>query len=207
MPGPITSARWAFPFCGAGSLREPTHSARRRSPSSTRRSRRNSTSAWMPSGSGCAGETRGKELDIEIVGLAKNAKYSEVKSEINPVVVMPYRQDENLSFANFYVRTQHDEQQLLSMIPGVIRRLDPNLPVARIRTMETEVQRERVAGSFRDVDVRRLRGACDAACRDWSLRSAGVHRHATHAGVRSADGARRRHIECAEAGSCARSRS
>ena len=53
---------------------------------------------------------------------------------------MPYRQDENLSFANFYVRTQHDEQQLLSTIPGVIRRLDPNLPVARITTMETDVQ-------------------------------------------------------------------
>jgi predicted permease len=82
----------------------------------------------------------GKELNIEIVGLAKDSKYSEVKAEINPVVVMPYRQDENLSFANFYVRTQHDEQQLLSTIPSVIRRLDPNLPVARIRTMETDVQ-------------------------------------------------------------------
>jgi len=82
----------------------------------------------------------GKELNIEIVGLAKDSKYSEVKAEINPVVLMPYRQDENLSFANFYVRTQHDEQQLLSTIPGVIRRLDPNLPVARIRTMETDVQ-------------------------------------------------------------------
>jgi predicted permease len=81
-----------------------------------------------------------KELNIEIVGLAKNSKYSEVKSEIHPVVVLPYRQDENLSFANFYVRTQHDEQQLQSMIPGVIRRLDPNLPVARISTMETDVQ-------------------------------------------------------------------
>jgi predicted permease len=81
-----------------------------------------------------------KELDIEIVGIAKDSKYSEVKSEIHPVVVMPYRQDPNLSFANFYVRTQHDEEQLQSMIPRVIRGLDPNLPLSRIRTMETEIR-------------------------------------------------------------------
>jgi putative ABC transport system permease protein len=82
----------------------------------------------------------GNQLDIEIIGLARNSKYSEVKSEIYPVVVMPYRQDENLGFTNFYVRTSQDEQRLLALIPGVIRRLDPNLPVARLRTMETEVQ-------------------------------------------------------------------
>ena len=82
----------------------------------------------------------GTELDIEIVGLSQNAKYSEVKSEVDPVVVMPYRQDESLGFTSFYVRTQHDENQLASMIPGVIRRLDPNLPVSNTRTMEAEVR-------------------------------------------------------------------
>jgi predicted permease len=83
---------------------------------------------------------RPKELDIEIVGIARNSSYSEVKSEIPPIVVFPYRQDEDLAFATFYVRTQHDDQQLLAMIPAVVRQLDPVLPVARLRTMETEVQ-------------------------------------------------------------------
>jgi predicted permease len=86
------------------------------------------------------GRGRGKELDIEIVGLARNSTYSDVKSEIQPIVVFPYRQDEDLAFATFYVRTRHDDEQLLAAIPGVIRRLDPGLPVARMRTMDTEVQ-------------------------------------------------------------------
>jgi predicted permease len=81
----------------------------------------------------------GTELDIEIIGLSENAKYSEVKREIDPVVVMPYRQDENLAFTNFYVRTQHDENQLLAVIPEVIRRLDPSVPISRLRSMEMEV--------------------------------------------------------------------
>ena len=82
----------------------------------------------------------GTDLDIEIIGLSKNAKYSEVKLEIRPVVVMPYRQNENLGSTNFYVRTQHDERQLLATIPGVMRRLDANLPVSRLQTMEADVQ-------------------------------------------------------------------
>jgi predicted permease len=86
------------------------------------------------------GRGRAKELNIEIVGIARNATYSEVKSEIPPIVVFPYRQDEDLAFATFYVRTRHDDEQLLAMIPAVVRQLDPVLPVARLRTMETEVQ-------------------------------------------------------------------
>jgi predicted permease len=82
----------------------------------------------------------GTDLDIEIVGLSQNAKYSEVKMENRAVVVMPYRQNVNLASTNFYVRTQRDEAQLMSMIPGVIRRLDPNLPVSRLRTMEADIQ-------------------------------------------------------------------
>ena len=44
-------------------------------------------------------------LDITIVGLAKDAKYSEVKDKIPPVFVRPYRQGGRLGTNNFYVRT------------------------------------------------------------------------------------------------------
>ena len=83
---------------------------------------------------------RGQELDTEIVGLARNSTYSSVKGEIQPIVVFPYRQDENLAFSTFYVRTRRDDKQLLATIPGVIRQVDPSLPVARLRTMEADVQ-------------------------------------------------------------------
>ena len=35
-------------------------------------------------------------LDTEIVGLAKNAKYSEVKTDIPPLFFRPYRQDDRI---------------------------------------------------------------------------------------------------------------
>jgi predicted permease len=80
------------------------------------------------------------KLDIEIVGLVKDAKYSEVKQEAPPLFVRPYRQDERLGFNTFYVRTSLDEQQLLATIPAVIRRLDPNLPIESPRTMTMQVR-------------------------------------------------------------------
>ena len=84
------------------------------------------------------GDTR--ELDIEIVGLVQNAKYSEVKQEIPPLFLIPYRQDDDLGFINFYVRTAVDPEALVGTIPSVVGRLDPNLPVEDLRTMETQVR-------------------------------------------------------------------
>ncbi len=82
----------------------------------------------------------GQDLDIEIVGLAQNAKYAEVKQEVPPLFVTPYRQDEDLGFLNFYVRTAVDPEALLGTIPGVVSRLDPNLPVEDLKTMEMQIR-------------------------------------------------------------------
>jgi len=77
---------------------------------------------------------------VEIVGLAQDAKYNDVKREVPAMYVIPYRQDENLGFTSFYVRTTLDEQQLLMAIPGVIKRLDPNLPIHDMKTMQVQVR-------------------------------------------------------------------
>jgi predicted permease len=82
----------------------------------------------------------GTELDIEIVGLARDSKYNNVKREPQPVFITPYRQEERVGYLNFYVRTIADEGQLLTAIPGVIKRLDPNLPVENLKTMDTQVR-------------------------------------------------------------------
>ena len=78
-------------------------------------------------------------LDITIIGLAKNAKYSEVKGEIPPVFVRPYRQ----GFAGqnyFYVRSSLPSDQILRAIPTVIKKLDPNLPVEQLKTLPQQVK-------------------------------------------------------------------
>ena len=82
----------------------------------------------------------GTDLDIEIVGLARDSKYNNVKREPQPVYLIPYRQDERVGFLNFYVRTALEENQLLTAIPAVIKRLDANLPVEDLRTMDTQVR-------------------------------------------------------------------
>jgi len=79
-------------------------------------------------------------LTIEIVGLVQNAKYSEVKQEIPPVFVRPYRQDERTGQMNFYVRTAANPQQFLQNIPKLVARLDPNLPVQNLNTLPEQIQ-------------------------------------------------------------------
>jgi predicted permease len=80
-------------------------------------------------------------LTLEIVGLMKNAKYSEVKDEIPPVFVRPYRQDEQrLGQMIFYVRTASDPEQFLPGVTRLIARLDPNLPVRDLNTVPKQIQ-------------------------------------------------------------------
>ncbi|HEY7896668.1 MAG TPA: ABC transporter permease [Gemmatimonadaceae bacterium] len=82
----------------------------------------------------------GDTLDTEIVGLIRDAKYSEVKQEIPPVFFYPALQDTSLGFSYFYVRTSRSTQQVLSEIPRVVKSLDPNLPVEQLKTMTQQVK-------------------------------------------------------------------
>jgi len=82
----------------------------------------------------------GDKLDIEIVGLVQNAKYSEVKQEIPPLFFRPYRQSERVGSNTFYVRTASDPAQMLRTIPPVVARLDPNLPVEDLKSMPQQVR-------------------------------------------------------------------
>jgi predicted permease len=94
-------------------------------------------------------------LDIEIVGLVQNAKYSDVKQEVPPIFFRPYRQSDRVGSMNFYARTAGDPTQLLRAIPAAIARLDPSLPVEDLKTMPQQV-RENV---FMDRMISRLAAA------------------------------------------------
>jgi predicted permease len=79
-------------------------------------------------------------LEIEIVGLARDSKYSEVKRDVPPLFFRPYRQDERIGRITFYVRTVGDPVPFLASIPKVVARLDPNLPLENLRTMDEQIQ-------------------------------------------------------------------
>jgi putative ABC transport system permease protein len=78
--------------------------------------------------------------DVEIVGLVKDAKYNDVKDDIPPVYFRPWAQDSTIGSLNFYVRTAMDPRQVMRTIPGVIARLDPNLPVEDLKTLPQQVR-------------------------------------------------------------------
>jgi putative ABC transport system permease protein len=81
-----------------------------------------------------------KDLDIQIVGVVQNAKYSEVKQVIPPQFFRPYRQSERVGSLTFYVRTSGDPTQVLRAIPTVVARLDPNLPVEDLKTLPQQAR-------------------------------------------------------------------
>ncbi|HSG07395.1 MAG TPA: ABC transporter permease [Longimicrobiales bacterium] len=80
------------------------------------------------------------ELDTQIVGVMRDAKYNDVKQAVPPVFFTPYRQGQTAGFINFYVRTSLETDQLLKAIPEVVRRIDPNLPVEDLKTLDRQVR-------------------------------------------------------------------
>jgi predicted permease len=79
-------------------------------------------------------------LDIEIIGLARDAKYADAKEPVPPVFFTPYRQADTSRELTFYARTNGDPRSLLGAVPGLVKRLDPNLPVERLTTLSQQVQ-------------------------------------------------------------------
>jgi putative ABC transport system permease protein len=81
-----------------------------------------------------------KPLDIEIVGLVRDAKYDDVRDPAPPQFVMPYRQVDTGSLT-FYVRSDAaDASAVLRALPAVVRRLDANIPIGNLRTMEDQIR-------------------------------------------------------------------
>jgi predicted permease len=79
-------------------------------------------------------------LDVEIVGIVQNAKYSQVRQELPPIFFVPYRQSDAPGTMNFYARTSLDPNRLIGMTPSVVSRLDSNLPVENLKTMPQQVR-------------------------------------------------------------------
>ena len=79
-------------------------------------------------------------LDIEIVGLVQDAKYSEVKGATPPQIFRPYRQDDNVGSISFYVHSDGEATALLGPAQAAVRALDQNLPIENPKTMAQQVR-------------------------------------------------------------------
>ncbi len=79
------------------------------------------------------------ELDIEIVGVVRDAKYSDVKDPPPPLFFTAVRQGE-FGWTTFYVRTGLDPSQILAQITPLVNRIDPDLPVNDLKTLDEQVK-------------------------------------------------------------------
>jgi predicted permease len=79
-------------------------------------------------------------LNIEIVGLVKDAKYSEVKDSVPPVFMRPWRQATQVGGNNFYLRSSLPEGQVMQAIRAAMKRVDPNLPIEDLKTLPQQVK-------------------------------------------------------------------
>jgi len=86
------------------------------------------------------GDDDNDSLNVQIVGLVPNVKYSEVKDSVPPVFYRPWRQDPRPGFLNFYVKSSLPPSQLLPTLRSTMKRIDANLPVEDLKTMRQQVQ-------------------------------------------------------------------
>jgi predicted permease len=83
----------------------------------------------------CFGFDSNKPCEIQIVGMARDAKYTSQRDDIEPTVYQSWRQAlERASRVVFEVRTSGDPTSLTGPIREAMREVDSNLPLSNIRT-------------------------------------------------------------------------
>ncbi len=80
------------------------------------------------------------DLDLEIIGVVQDAKYSDVKQAAPPLFFKAYRQDRTIGGLVYYVRTALDPDVIMGQVTPVVSGLDPNLPVSDLKTLEEQVK-------------------------------------------------------------------
>lgn len=85
--------------------------------------------------------TEGRDsLNVQIVGLAPDVGYSDVKDTVPPVFYLARQQDRGIGALYFYVRGTGPASRLLAAIPPAMKQLDPTVPVDELRTMPQQLR-------------------------------------------------------------------
>jgi len=89
-------------------------------------------------------------IAVEVVGLARDAKYTAVRQDTPATIYVPLRQ-ERLGQANFDIRTAADPSSLAGPVRSAVHEVDGNLPIFEVKTQveragETIAQERLFAG-------------------------------------------------------------
>jgi predicted permease len=85
------------------------------------------------------GTDPGTPTDMEVIGVVKDFKYTNLRDEIPEQAYIPYLGDRFLGGMTIYVRTTGDANQLMSTVRSTVRDTDPNAPVYAMRTTEVTI--------------------------------------------------------------------
>ncbi|PYP48876.1 MAG: multidrug ABC transporter substrate-binding protein [Gemmatimonadetes bacterium] len=78
-------------------------------------------------------------LNIQIVGVVPDVKYSDVKQAVPAMFYTPWRQDTHVGTMSFYVRSPQPEA-LLRALPAVLKQIDAGLPMDGLKTMPQQIR-------------------------------------------------------------------
>ena len=79
------------------------------------------------------------KLDMTIVGVVKDAKYSDMREPPPSLYYTAYQQLRRQSEMSFYVRTALESDSLAAAIRRETAALDPNLPIRELKTMKDQI--------------------------------------------------------------------
>jgi predicted permease len=85
------------------------------------------------------GTDPGTPTDMEIIGIVKNIKYTNLRDEIPIQAYVPYMNSPYLGGMTIYARTLGEPDQLMGSIRAKVREMDANLPIYAMRTMEAQI--------------------------------------------------------------------
>jgi predicted permease len=78
-------------------------------------------------------------LDVEIIGVVKDSKNVDLRTEVGPYVLVPYSHSSHFGNATFYVRTNQDPVSLATAVRKTVRDNDEKLSVFDLRTLTAQV--------------------------------------------------------------------
>ncbi|MEP7384069.1 MAG: ABC transporter permease [Gemmatimonadota bacterium] len=79
-------------------------------------------------------------LGIQIVGLAPDIAYNNVKQKAQPVFYLPWMQQGLVGQMYFYTRSRLSGDQLIAAIPPLLKRVDPTIPVQDLKTLPQQLR-------------------------------------------------------------------
>ncbi len=101
------------------------------------------------------GTDPGTHTEMEIIGVVKDIKYTNLRDEIPIQAYVPYMNSPYLGGMTVYARTMGEPSQLMTSIRAKVREVDANLPIYAMRTMDEQISnslsRERMIASLSTV--------------------------------------------------------